>query len=82
MIFMTDRQNAAALARDFYARKIDFETFVCAVPGEDADDDISELVDLMTHAPQCGGFLGVKKSEHDKYMERISLLIEELGKEE
>jgi hypothetical protein len=77
---MTGRQKAAALARDLYANKIDFKTFAMTITGED-DEDISELVDLITHEPKSGGFLGVKKSIHDQYMKKIWSLIEKLEKE-
>jgi hypothetical protein len=51
------------------------------VTGEDADEDISKLVDLITHEPKSGGFLGVKQSVHDRYMTKIWCLIEKLEKE-
>ena len=79
---MTNRQKAAALARDLYAEKIDFKTFIMSVASEDADEDISELVDLITHEPKSGGFLGVKKSVHDEYMTKIWSLIDKLEKED
>lgn len=79
---MTDRQKAATLARDLYAKKIDFKTFIMTVTGEDADEDISELVDLITHEPKFDGFLGAKKPVHDEYMTKIWSLIDKLEKEE
>jgi len=78
---MTDRQKAAALARDLYAKKIDFKRFIMTVTGEDTDEEISELVELITHEPKSGGFLGVKKSVHDEYMTNIWSLVEKLEKE-
>jgi hypothetical protein len=78
---MTDRQKAATLARDLYANKINFKTFIMNVPGEDTDEDILELVELITHEPKCGGFLGVKKSVYDVYMRDIWFLIEKLEKD-
>ncbi len=78
---MTDRQKAAALARDLYANKIDFNTFIMTVAGEDTDEDISELVELITHEPKSGGSLGVKKSVHDEYMTKIWSLVKKLEKE-
>ena len=68
---ITDRRKAATLARDLYAKKIDFKTFIMTVTGEDADEDISELVDLITHEPKFSGFLGVNKSVHHEYMTKI-----------
>ncbi len=77
---ITDRRKAAALARDLYANKIDSKTFAMTITGKD-DEDISELVDLITHEPKSSGFLGVRKSVHDQYMKKIWFLIEKLEKE-
>ena len=43
---ITDRRKAATLARDLYAKKSDFKTFIMTVTGEGADEDISELAQL------------------------------------
>ncbi len=37
---------------------------------------IDELVDLIEHEPQKGGFLGVKEKEHEAYLKQIFGVIE------
>lgn len=71
---MADRQKAAALARELYDKKIDFDTFATSVV--ESDNDIGELVYLITHEPKCGGFMGVTREQHESYMKDIWHLIE------
>ena len=74
-----DRKIAARLAKELYEGKINFSEFLTAFPDDTTDDDIAELIDLITHEPKIGGFMGVSAKEHDIYLAQISLLIEKLS---
>jgi hypothetical protein len=73
------RKFTAILAKELYKGKITFDDFLLKVPDDENDEDISELIDLITHEPKRGGFMGVKKKEHDKYMANINDLINKLS---
>jgi len=75
-----DRKLTARLAKELYAGEITFDDFLMQAPEDDTDEEISELIDLITHEPKKGGFMGVSPKEHDKYMEEIKELIEKLSK--
>jgi len=72
------RRKIAGLARQLYKKEITFSEFLAGTPEQDEDDLIDELVDLIEHEPQKGGLLGIKESEHDKYIKQIFVLIERL----
>jgi hypothetical protein len=74
-----DRKIAARLAKELYEGKITFSEFLTAVPDDATDDDIAELIDLITHEPKRGGFMGVSTAEHERYLAKINLLIEKLS---
>ena len=76
----SDRKLVAKLAKDLYDGKITFDEFLLKVPGENTDEDISDLIYLITHEPKKGGFMGVKPEEHDTYFKEISNLVEKLSK--
>ena len=76
----SDRKLVAKLEKDLYDGKITFDEFLLKVPGENTDDDISDLIYLITHEPKKGGFMGVKSEEHGAYLEKIIKLIEKLSK--
>jgi hypothetical protein len=71
-------KKAAELAKQLYAGKITFSEFLSGVPEKEQDELTEELVDLITHEPQKGGFLGVSEEEHQAYMEKINKLIHRL----
>ncbi len=74
-----NRKLTARLAKEFYEGKITFDDFLMHTPDDENDEDISELIDLITHEPKRGGFMGVSKKEHDKYMASIQELINKLS---
>jgi hypothetical protein len=71
-------KKAAELAEQLYAGKITFSDFLSGVPENGQDELTEELVDLITHEPQKGGFFGVSEEEHQAYMEKINKLIHRL----
>ena len=74
-----DRKLTARLAIEMYEGNISFEDFLMGVPEETNDEEISELIDLITHEPKKGGFMGVSSSKHNKYMAEINKLIVKLS---
>jgi hypothetical protein len=72
------RKNIACLAKDVVAGKITFYNFLGQVNEEYADEDVDELVDLLTHAPKLGGLFGINKNEYDKYYSEIDKVIDKL----
>ena len=72
------RRRAAAIARAFYDRRIDFGTLMREI-GEPRDPDVFELVDMIMHEPPVEGLGGVCLDEHGKYMSGIRELIDRLS---
>ena len=52
--------KTAKAARALYSGEITYEQFIERCPEEEEDELCDELVDLIMHEPQKGGFLGVK----------------------
>ena len=77
----SDKQLAAKLSRQLYAKEITFNKFVDDFPMDSNNSDIDQLFDLIEHEPKCGGFLGVSKMRHDLYIADIFKLIEKLEKQ-
>lgn len=71
-------KKAAMLARQFYAGNISFNDFLMGIPEQEQDELVEELVDLITHQPQKGGFMGVSERDYEAYMENINNLIHRL----
>jgi len=78
----TDRKKAAKLARDFYAKNIDFKEFCLSYPENSGDDEIDELYYLIEHEPKAGGPFGVDNSRHQMHIAEINRFIEKLENEE
>jgi hypothetical protein len=72
------RKKFAVLVRKLYAGEISFDDFLSEAPEQDQDGLIGEIVDLIEHEPQNGGFLGVSNSSQELYMQQIFSLIEKL----
>jgi len=72
------RRRAAAIARAFYDRRIDFGTLMREI-GAPRDPDVFELVDMIMHEPPVEGLGGVGADAHGKYMAGIGELIERLS---
>jgi hypothetical protein len=76
------RLAVARRAEELSTGKITFDQFLSSIPaGTDADDDISELEDVLTHEPKEGGLLGVSRARHSDYVKSVSDLIERLKSE-
>ena len=73
------RRRAAAIARAFYDKRIDFGTLMKEI-GDARDPDVFELVDMIMHEPAVEGLGGVGAEEHAKFMTGIRELIERLSK--
>jgi hypothetical protein len=73
------RKLAAKVATEYYEKKITFDEFLVAMPEDDNDEDISDLIDLIEHEPQQGGIFGVSKKHYDAHMVEIKKLIEKLS---
>ena len=72
------RRRAAAVARAFYDRRIDFSTFLAEI-GQPRDPEVFDLVDMVTREPPVDGLGGVGPEEHRRYMEGVRELIERLS---
>ncbi len=72
------RVKIAKAARDLYIKTISFEQFLELVPEQDNDELIDELVDLIEHEPQKGGFLGASEDEHSNFLKQIFEVIDKL----
>ena len=55
---MVDRINVGRLAELYLAGRMSFADFMQAAPEDSQDEEIAELIDLIEHEPQRGGFLG------------------------
>ncbi len=55
------RFKVAESARRLYKKEISFNEFLKNTPEPDEDELIDELIDLIIHEPQKGGFWGVSK---------------------
>ena len=74
-----DRKLIAKLAKELYGGKITFEEFLMKTPDTKTDEEIYDLIYLIVHEPQRGGFMGVSSEEHDRYLEKIKKQIEKLS---
>jgi hypothetical protein len=68
---MVERTKVGHLAELYLAGQLSFQEFMLAAPEDPEDEDIAELIDLIEHEPQRGGFLGASHEEHDRHMARI-----------
>jgi hypothetical protein len=75
------RMQVAELATQFYAGAISYPQLMATLPDWDTDwdADIDELVDLISHNPKVGGFLGVSEAEAAARMAAIGALISKLS---
>lgn len=70
----SQRQAAAAAGRAYLAQNLSWDQFMERF--EDSQDElVGNLVDLIEHEPQRGGFLGIKWPE---YQAQLSVAIEAL----
>ena len=72
------RSKVAALVEDFYRGKIDYKELSLAIPENNSDKDIQELLDLIEHEPKVGGLLGVSQEEHRQVKSKIDSIVEKL----
>lgn len=73
------RQTIVTLADDFLAGKINHQQFRDTLPDYPWEDrQVDELVDMITHEPKVGGFLGVSKAQGEKNRAEIIERLEEL----
>ena len=79
VLIENDRRLVARLAIELYEGKITFDEFLMQTPDDDTDEEISELIDLITHKSKRGGFMGVRPEQHDKYLGEINNLIKKLA---
>jgi cell division septum initiation protein DivIVA len=68
------KKKVASLARKLYEKEITYQQFMRQVPETD-DEEVAELLDLITHEPKRGGWFGASAQEHDRHMEEIFRLI-------
>jgi hypothetical protein len=62
----SERRRAASMARDVIAGRLDWRAFMNEW-GENEDELIAEVYDLLEHEPQRGGFLGVNEKSWQEY---------------
>jgi hypothetical protein len=74
-----DRRKIAAMAGQFYRGELSFEILMQAAPAKGADEEISELIDLIEHEPKRGGFLGASESDYAAHTARIEALTRKLS---
>ena len=61
------RRQVAHLAREYYAQKLTYKQFEEQFPDAAFEqDDTNELLHLIMHEPQVGGFFGVSKKTHEQ----------------
>jgi len=73
-----DRHRAASLARSYLEKRIPWQQFMDDTADLKNDGMIDELVDLIEHEPQRGGFMG----DWFEYQKAIQSIIVQLEKEE
>lgn len=64
------RARAAAAARALIEGRIDWEAFIAEF-GDVDDPAVAELVDLIGHEPEQGGFFGVTRLQYRAYRAAI-----------
>ena len=74
------RLRAAAAARALIAGRIEWDDFAAEF-GDGADPKVAELVDLIEHEPEVGGFGGVSRLQYRAYRATVERLIAELERE-
>ncbi len=75
----THRARVAKLTNELFAGTITFRQLIEAIPASVMEDeDVSDLIALIEHEPQRGGFLGVSHAEHDKYRAAMQDLVARL----
>ncbi len=74
------RLRAADAARALIAGRIEWDDFAAEF-GDAADPQVAELVDLIAHEPEVGGFSGVSPVQYRLYRAAIERLIAELERE-
>lgn len=78
----TSRHMVAELASSLYAGRISYDEFIASLPeGCARDEEVSLLVDLITHEPRPGGLSSVSATDHAAYIADIRIRIESLKKE-
>lgn len=70
-----DRLLAAKLTEDLFIDKIDFDLYLIEFPGDEDDDVLSELYDLIEHEEPEAAFSGKSKLKQHSEMKRISELL-------
>lgn len=75
------RRRVAALATDFYDGRLTYGAFLAALPpvAVDADDAVTELLDLIEHEPARGRVVGLAPREHAAYVADVRRRIAELA---
>ena len=71
----TTRRQVADWAQRYLDGGLSFEGFFELLSEAQQDAEVAELVDLIEHEPQRGGFLGVSAAQHERHMQRIRELI-------
>lgn len=74
------RVRAAAAARALIDGRIEWDDFAAEF-GDAADPQVAELVDLIAHEPEVGGFSGIGRLQYRVYRAAIERLIAELERE-
>ncbi len=76
------RKRVAALALELYSGNLSYQQFLDSIRVNDIDDEedggAEELIDMITHEPQVGGFLGVSQAEGKRNRDEILALIAKL----
>lgn len=75
------RKTVARLALELQAGRMDFRSFLSALPREvesTADSQVAELLDLLEHQPAAGRLSGLSKRRMAEYQGRVSALIDSL----
>jgi hypothetical protein len=68
------RRDAAKAGRAYLSKNLSWEEFMDRFAESD-DDLISDLVDLIEHEPQRGGFLGVNETQWVEYQTQVKVAI-------
>lgn len=77
-----ERVAVGLMAEDYLAGRLSYADFMRAVPDQTQDEDAAELVDVIEHEPNKGGFFGVRPEEYDQHRERIRELARSITRPE
>ena len=79
----TARKVVAELASSLYAGRLSYDEFIGSLPSDcEGDEEVSQLVDLITHEPKPGGLFCISATDHEAYIADIRTRIETLKKAE